>query len=117
MKDAISYTDHARGMTITTREEFKEWVGDWAKFFSDGKITKARYVDAGDTTISQFTGRGTNDGTFGPYPATGREIVFDLCEILTFDGEGRIAGGDIYYDQLGMLIQLGHVEVPAAATT
>src|SRR6266487_1494393 len=115
MTESITYTDHARGMTITTPDEFRQWVSEWAEFFSDGKITDASYLDAGRTSVAQFTARGTNDGAFGPYPPTGREVVFDLCELLTYDDEGRITGGAIYYDQLGILMQLGHVEVPQAA--
>jgi len=115
MASSITYTDHARGLTIRTREDFTDWVKEWAQLFSNGKIVDARYTDAGDTVVARMTGRGTNDGPFGPYPATGREVRFDVCEILQFDEQGRIVGGDVYYDQLGMLAQLGHVEVPAAA--
>ena len=32
-----------------------------------------------------------------------------MCEITRFDEQGRIVGGEIYYDQLTMLTQLGHM--------
>lgn len=115
MQEDITYVDHARGITITTRDDFIQWVSAWAQFFSDGKITEARYLDAGDTVVAQFTGHGTNDGPFGPYPATGREATFGLCEFLRFNQQGRIVGGEIYYDQLSLLVQLGHVEMPEPA--
>jgi nuclear transport factor 2 (NTF2) superfamily protein len=115
MTSSITYTDHARGLTIRTRDDFKEWVQDWAQMFSNGKIVDQKYADAGNTTVARFTGRGTNDGPFGPFSATGREVRFDVCEILEYDDQGTIVGGDVYYDQLSILVQLGHVEAPAAA--
>lgn len=115
MAPSISYTDHPRGHTITTPGEFKEFATAWGKTFSDGRITDPTYLDAGDAVIAQYVARGTNDGPFGPYPATGRQLTFALCEIFRFDGDGQIVGGGLYYDRLGMLAQLGHVEIPAAA--
>jgi steroid delta-isomerase-like uncharacterized protein len=115
MASSITYIDHARGLTFGSRDDFRVWVVQWSEFFSDGQITKPRYAETDDMSISQFTARGTNDGAFGPYPATGREVVFDLCELLRFDAGGKIVGGDIYYDQLAILMQLGHVEAPVAA--
>lgn len=115
MASSITYVDHARGLTIRTRDDFKEWIQGWAQMFSNGKIVDPKYADAGNTVIARMTGRGTNDGPFGPFPATGREVRFDICEILEFDDQGKIVGGDVYYDQLSILTQLGHVETPAAA--
>ncbi len=115
MVENVTYVDHPRDITISARDEFKEWAAAWAQFFSDGKITDARYNDAGDTVVAQFVARGTNDGAFGPYPATGREVTFPICEILRFDHEGRIVSGELFFDQLGLLVQLGHVEAPAPA--
>jgi steroid delta-isomerase-like uncharacterized protein len=116
MASSITYTDHARGLTMRTREDFRQWIEEWAKGLSNGTIVDAQYAEAGEISIARFTGRGTNDGPFGPFPATGRELRFDLCEILEFDDQGTIVGGDAYYDQLGILAQLGHVDIPAAAS-
>ena len=109
--DDFAYTDHARNITMTTAQEFLGWLQDWVTSL-DGRVTGARYVDAGDTTIARFVGRGINIGPIGALPATEREAAFDLCELLTFDADGLVTGGDIYYDQLGLLAQLGHVEPP-----
>lgn len=59
---------------------------------------------------SAFTG--TNDGPFGPLPATGRPITMDAVDILHFDPEGKVVSEDWYYDQLGVLAALGHVQPP-----
>ncbi len=37
--EILTYTDHARIITLDTREKFREWTEGWAKAFSDGRIT------------------------------------------------------------------------------
>jgi steroid delta-isomerase-like uncharacterized protein len=111
----ISYTDHARGLTLRTRDEFKNFVMGWAQAFPDAKITQASYLDAGDTVIAQFTAAGTNSGPFGSFPPTGRPMSLPFCEICRFDASGRVISGGIYYDQFTLLTQLGHAKQTAAA--
>ena len=108
----FTYVDHPRGITIKTRDEFVEWVTEWADAFSDGRITEPRYLDAGDTSVAMFRALGTNDGPLGFLPATGRSWTGDFCEYLAVDADGKFVSGGVYYDQLGMLAQLGHIEPP-----
>jgi steroid delta-isomerase-like uncharacterized protein len=84
----------------------------WADAFSDGRITDTVYHDAGDSVVAEFVGRGTNDGSLGPMPASGRSVVLPYCEIYDFDADGKVASGRAYFDQLGMLVQLGLAEAP-----
>jgi hypothetical protein len=63
--EGLVYTDHGRSLTLNTRDEFKEWTQEWAKAFSDGRITNPKYIDAGDIVVTQFTVEGTNDGPLG----------------------------------------------------
>ena len=46
---------------------------------------------------------------------TGRTIRIPFCEIMTFNEEGQIVSGAAYYDQLSMMIQLGHAQPAEAA--
>jgi steroid delta-isomerase-like uncharacterized protein len=115
MAENISYTDHARNLQIKSRNEFKNWAVDWAKAFSDAKITSPRYIDAGDTVIAEFTAEGTNDGPFGSLPPSGRRMSVAFCEIFKFDASGRVISGGIYYDQFTLLAQLGHAQTRGAA--
>ena len=59
--------------------------------------------------------RGVNDGAFGPHRETGREIDVHFCEFMRFDDNGQIVSGSVYYDQLTMMTQLGHLEPSAEA--
>ena len=114
--ESLVYTDRARSLTLNTRDNFREWTQEWAKAFSDGRITNPECIDAGDIVVAQFTVEGTNDGPFGSLQPTGRRISFPFCEVCHFDKQGRIVSGSCYYDQYTLLIQLGHIQpLPAAA--
>ena len=108
--EGLAYTDQARSLTLTSRDKFREWTEDWAKAFSDGRITNPEYIDAGDFVVARFTVEGTNDGTFGSLKPTGRRISVPFCEICNFDAQGRIVSGSCYYDQYTLLTQLEHIQ-------
>jgi steroid delta-isomerase-like uncharacterized protein len=110
--EKIVYKDQARGLTFVGPERVKAGLTEWKQAFSDGRHTDMNHIVAGDSIVSRSVGRGTNDGPLGPFPPTGRTVSFPLCEVWEFDGDGRIVRGDVYYDQLSVLTQLGHL--PAA---
>jgi steroid delta-isomerase-like uncharacterized protein len=114
--DSITWTDHAQGRTFRTTQEFRDdFLANWGRASSDIRITDARYTDAGETVVSRFTVVGTQDGPLGPVPATDERFALDLCEMWHFDPSGRVVGGDLYYDQLSLLIQLGVLPQPSVA--
>ena len=76
---------------------------------------RSRYVDGGQTVVGTFTVEGTQDGPLGPFPATGKPFALALCEMWHFDSGGRVVGGDLYYDQVSLLTQLGLMPQPAGA--
>ena len=45
--EGLTYTDNARAVTFNSRDKFREWTEEWAKAFSDGRITNPEYIDAG----------------------------------------------------------------------
>jgi len=112
--EGLVYTDRSRNLTLDTRDKFREWTEGWAKAFSDGRITKPEYIDAGDIVVAQFTVEGTNDGPLGSLKPTRRRMSLPFCEICHFDKEGRIVSGGCYYDQYTLLTQLEHVQPLAA---
>jgi SnoaL-like polyketide cyclase len=113
---SITYVDHSQGVTCRTPQEFKDgFLTGWITTFSDARITEPRYIDGGETVVARFTARGRQDGALGPFPAGGKEMALPFCEMLHFDSNGRVVGGEIYYDQLSMLRQLGLMPEPVAA--
>jgi steroid delta-isomerase-like uncharacterized protein len=113
---SIIWTDQAQGRTFRTRQEFTaDFLANWVRASSDIHITEPRYTDAGQTVVSRFTAEGTQDGPLGPVPASGRRFALPLCEMWHFDPDGRVVGGDLYYDQLTLLVQLGVMPQPSVA--
>ena len=114
--DSIAWTDRARGLTFRTPQEFRDdFLTGWVRASSDIRITDPHYLDAGQTMICNFTVVGTHDGPLGLFPATGRGFALPLCEMWHFDPSGRVVGGDLYYDQVSLLTQLGLLPQPSAA--
>ena len=112
--DSITWTDRARGLTFRTPQEFKdEFLTGGVGAASDIRITEPCYIDAGQKVVCTFTAVGTNDGPLGPFPATGKEFALALCEMWHFDSSGRVVGGDLYYDQFSLLMQLGLMPQPS----
>jgi hypothetical protein len=108
------YEDHARGLTMKDRSGAMDWLRGWTAFMSDAEPADAEYIDGGSYSVARFTGRGTNDGPFGPFEATGKRLALPFCEILHWTDDGCFDHGEIYYDQVSMMVQLGHMEPPPA---
>ena len=108
--------DHPQGRTFRTPQEFREeFLPGWVRSSSDIRVTGSRYLDAGQTAVCTFTVEGTHDGPLGPFPATGKQFALPLCELWHFDPSGRVVGGDLYYDQVTLLTQLGLMPQPSDA--
>jgi hypothetical protein len=106
------YVDHGRNITMKGPREFADWCQQWVDGFSDARVDDPRYIDGGDHTVAIFQGRGTNDGQVGTLPSTGRRMDLPFCEVMQYDHEGNIAGGEIFYDTTTMMVQLGHMQPP-----
>lgn len=114
--DSIGWTDHSQGRTFTTRQEFRDdFLPGWIQTSSDIRITDPHYIDAGQTVVCTFHVVGTHDGPLGPFPATGKQFALPLCEMWQFDSSGQVVGGDLYYDQVSLLTQLGLMPQPSSA--
>ena len=103
---SVSFHDHPRDIAMNDADGFVGWLKGWATTFSDARVDGADYIDAGEWTIARFIGRGLNDGPLGEMPATGKQMNMPFCEIMHWS-DGKIERGELYYDQLTMLSQLG----------
>ena len=114
--DSITWTDHSQGRTFTTPQEFRDdFLAGWVGASSDIRITGPRYIDAGQTVVCTFTVVGTHDGPLGPFPATGKSSRCRCARCGTSTPGGRVVGGDLYYDQVSLLTQLGLMPQPSGA--
>ena len=105
------FVDHPRGLTVEGIENFVHWCQEWIAGMSDARTDEAQYLDAATHSICRFRGRGINDGPLGPVDATGKQLDLPMCEVHRVQ-DGRLVSGEVYYDLMSMLIQLGAVEAP-----
>ena len=107
-----TYTEHALGVTAHGPDQIVDLLSAWSSAFSGARIEQPTYHEAGDVSVCCFVGRGLQDGALGPFPPSNNYAEIAFCEVVRFDGGGKIVAGEVYYDQLGMLIRLGHIPAP-----
>ncbi|TYB71202.1 ester cyclase [Nonomuraea sp. PA05] len=111
---STEYRDRARQLTANGPAESIDYLKGWTTAFSDAVFADGMYLDGTDHSVSFCTMRGTNDGPFGPFPATGSTVGVPLCEVFHYDADGQVIGADLFYDATAFLVQLGHAEAPPA---
>ena len=113
IREDLTSVDHPRGLSLKSREEFKDWLREWKTAISAARVDDATYYESGNASIATFHGRGVNDGEMAGMPATGKAIDVPFCEFLFFDADGKVEASQIYYDTMTMLVQLGHMQPPS----
>ena len=113
MPSTVKVVDYSRGMTMSTRKEFRDWLAARGATSSDIKIVDAQYIDAGDWVTARFRAVGIQDGPMAPFPASNKPYSLEVCEVWHFDANGQADEGHNYSDGLGLLMQLGHLPPPA----
>ena len=113
--DTITWTDHAQGRAFRTPRGVH---GRLPARMGQGLF---RHQDHQPSLLSTLARRwhapspwpGLMHGPLGPLPATGKEFTLPLCEMWHFDSSGQVVGGDLYYDQVSLLTQLGLMPQPS----
>jgi len=82
--------------------------------FPDFKITIDEVVVSGDKVWARQKGGGTNLGSFAGHPPTGIKAFIDVIDVVRIE-DGKIVEHWGVPDQLGMMLQLGHVPQPVRA--
>jgi steroid delta-isomerase-like uncharacterized protein len=91
---------------------FKAFHAQFRGAFPDIRITVDDVVLQGDRAATRFTIRATHRGDHLGVPATGRQVTFPAMSIVRCRN-GQIAEGWNVVDMLGMLQQVGGVEMKA----
>jgi predicted ester cyclase len=82
--------------------------------FPDFKITIDEVAVIGDRVWARQKGGGTNLGSFAGHPPTGIKAFTDVIDVVRIE-DGKIVEHWGVPDQLGMMMQLGHIPQPVRA--
>jgi predicted ester cyclase len=103
--------EHQRG-SGDGPEGVKRTIGILRSAFPDFTITIDEVAAVGDRVWARQRGGGTNLGSFAGHPPTGRRAFTDVIDVCRFE-DGKMVEHWGVPDQLGMMIQLGHISPPA----
>ena len=107
--------EHQRGLKPGA-EGVKDTIRTLRSWFSDFQLSIEDLNADGDKVWSRNLGRGTNTGSVLGRPPTGKPVQVDVIDIARFE-DGKIVEHWGVPDQLGMMLQLGLLPKPQAATT
>ena len=116
--DAIGemIADHAMvyglGGDFRGPEQFKPFHAAFRSAFPDIHVALDEIIAEGDRVAARWTATGTHQGDGLGFPATGRKVRFTGMAFLQVEGNHFVSGWNSF-DQLGMLQQLGVVNLPA----
>lgn len=82
----------------------------------DSRQDILRMVTADDEVAVWVRYHGTQSGPVGPFPATGRPVDLEFAGFLTLR-DGRIAEIRVVWDQLALLVGLGHIPPPGGTAS
>jgi steroid delta-isomerase-like uncharacterized protein len=84
--------------------------------FPDVKITIEKEIADGEYVVQHLRAIGTNTGPFNGMPATGKKANTVGAMTTKFDHSGKIVEVWSFFDNLGLMQQLGVVPTPELAT-
>ncbi len=96
----------ADGVKIASVDAGVAVVETFTKAFPDLKLTVTNQYTDGDVTVLEFIGTGTHEAELQGIPATGKKISVNVIDVVAVK-DGKVIGEREYYDQLGMMQQLG----------
>lgn len=103
---------HGLGPTPQTPADFKVFHAGYRNAFPDVKIVVEHMVAEGDSVAARWTAKATHLGPGLGVAATNRPAQFHGMLFARIEN-GKLVEGWNSFDQLGMLVQLGLVTLPA----
>jgi len=96
------------GVDVRSFDDFRRFLEQDARTTPDSRVTLDALVAEGDDVAVWATYAGTQLGAMGPFPPTGTRFECEFAGIFRID-EDRIAALRLTWDNLGILMQLGHL--------
>ena len=109
--DVVRHSNATPGIVVTNLDEFKDFLrGDFASV-PDSTQTIEVLFGNGEYVGVRATYAGTQQGPMGPFPATGKPLSIAFHGLLRIE-DGVISEIWVEWDNLGALMQLGHISMP-----
>jgi predicted ester cyclase len=106
--DVVRHCPATPQLSVTSREEFKQFLRQDAATFPDNVQTFSQILVDGDRAAVWATYEGTQTGPMGPFPPSGLKACFDFAGVFRLE-DGLIAEFWITWDNVSVLAQLGHL--------
>jgi steroid delta-isomerase-like uncharacterized protein len=105
------YTEATGSTPQMNRDQNRQYIRQFNDAFPDLHFDIKDVVAQGDKVAVTWTGRGTNTKPLnilnkGSIPPTNKKAVVPGCTVYTFQNN-KITRQEIYWDQLGLFMQLG----------
>lgn len=110
-EDFVRHCQATPDFDVHSREDFKEFLRQNTASFPDNVQTMVQVIVEGDRAGIWTTYEGTQLGTLGPFPPSGRRTSFDFGGVLRVQ-DGKIAELWVTWDNMTILGQLGHLPAP-----
>jgi C-1 hydroxylase len=115
LADDVIWRDVALGMPLHGREALKAAAQAYMTGFPDLRIEETSSTLAPPRLVQEVTITGTHSGEFLGIPPTGRFTQSFAAVITTFDEDGMMIEGALYWNALALMRQIGVVPPLEAA--
>jgi len=112
MAEDGSYEDVALGAKHTGRADIAAWIDGMAgELSSDYRLDPVSFVQNGDAYAGEWVLTGTQDGSGGALPGTGKRFSIRGVSIGVLEN-GKVKQNIDYWDMAGFLVQIGLMPAP-----
>ena len=113
---AADYVGHDPAMPDPIRGAagLREFVRTYQDAFRNARVTVEEQLAEGDLVATRWNARGIHEGEIMGIPPTGKETTVTGITISRLK-DGKVAEDWLNWDALGMLVQLGAVQIPTRA--
>lgn len=111
-ENVVRHSAATPGVRVRSLAEFKAFLHQDLEAMPDAHQTVNLIFAADGMVAVHVTYAGTQTGTMGPFPPSGKKVSLPFIGILRIE-KGKIAEMWVEWDNLGALVQLGHFSPPS----
>ena len=108
---ADDFIDRSGPVEYGAKEASIEWFGHLWQAFPDFSVTIKHQIAEGDLVATLKTFSGTHEGEFMGMPPTGKQVAFDVFDMLRVR-DGKVVEHWTVQDLAGLMRQLGSMPAP-----